>query len=174
MTHVDFNVKVMGHFKMLLAATICLLNLVPIGEGAGHRNYWDMEDQVARRNLLTGITNRVGARQPVWQSWWWHRVVFFGPCINVRTNIANKFLQLISRHFPKGHKLHKIFNRNNVKVSYSCMPNVGSIISSHNKSVLESYKAPCTFGCNCLKKDECSLHGNCLDRNVVYRAKWTQ
>jgi len=42
MTHVDFDVKVMGHFKMLLAATLCLLNLVPIGEGAGHRNYWDM------------------------------------------------------------------------------------------------------------------------------------
>ena len=42
MTYVDLNVKVIGHFKMLLVATLCLLNLVPIGEGAGHRNYWDM------------------------------------------------------------------------------------------------------------------------------------
>ena len=100
-------------------------------------------------------------------------IIWYNPpfSINVRTNIAHKFLQLISRHFPKGHKLHKVFNRNNVKVSYSCMPNVGSIISSHNKSVLENSKSPCSFGCNCRKKDECPLRGNCLDRNVVYRAK---
>ena len=29
--------------------------------------------------------------------------------------------------------MRKIFNRNNVKVSYSCTENIGSIISSHNK-----------------------------------------
>ena len=54
--------------------------------------------------------------------------------MNVETNIAKKFLQLVSKHFPKGHKLSKLFNRNNVKVSYSCMPNVASIKSTQQKS----------------------------------------
>ena len=58
--------------------------------------------------------------------------------MNVETNIAKKFLQLVSKHFPKGHKLSKVFNRNNVKASYSCMPNVASIISTHNKKVLNN------------------------------------
>ena len=33
---------------------------------------------------------------------------------------AKMFLQLIHSHFPPASKLHKIFNRNIVKVSYSC------------------------------------------------------
>ena len=33
-------------------------------------------------------------------------------------------------------RLHKIFNRNTVKVSYSCMPNVKSVISRHNNHIL--------------------------------------
>ena len=57
-------------------------------------------------------------------------IIWFNPpySINVKTNIAKKFLNLISKHFPKKHKLHQIFNRNNVKVSYSCLPNVSNII----------------------------------------------
>ena len=43
---------------------------------------------------------------------------------------------MIKKHFPQGHKFHKIFNKNNVKVSYSCMANMKSIISSHNKTIL--------------------------------------
>ena len=49
-----------------------------------------------------------------------------------KTNIARSFLHLVDTHFPAGHKLHKIFNRNTVKVSYSCMNNVRSIITNHN------------------------------------------
>ena len=33
-----------------------------------------------------------------------------------------------------GHILHKIFNKNTVKISYSCMKNINSVISSHNKT----------------------------------------
>ena len=52
--------------------------------------------------------------------------------MNVSTNIGRNFLNLIDKHFPSHHKLHKIFNRNTVKVSYSCMRNVKSIITKHN------------------------------------------
>ncbi len=58
-------------------------------------------------------------------------IIWFNPPFskNVKTNIARNFLCLIDKHFPPNHKLHKIFNRNTVKVSYSCMNNVKSIIS---------------------------------------------
>ena len=46
------------------------------------------------------------------------------------------FLSLIDKHFPPHHKLHKLFNRNNVKISYSCLPNIKSIINAHNRKVL--------------------------------------
>merc|ERR1712055_447672 len=65
-------------------------------------------------------------------------ILWFNPPYNsaVSTNIARKFLQLIDKHFPKGSPLHKFFNRNNVKVSYSCMQNIQSVINNHNKKLL--------------------------------------
>ena len=53
---------------------------------------------------------------------------------SVATKIGKIFLRLIDKHFSPHHKLHKLFNRNNLKISYSCMPNVKSIISKHNNS----------------------------------------
>ena len=52
-------------------------------------------------------------------------VIWFNPPFskNVQTNIARSF-HLVDTHFPAGHQLHKIFNWNTVKVSYSCMNNV--------------------------------------------------
>ena len=52
--------------------------------------------------------------------------------LDVETKVGKCFLQLIDQHFPKSNPLHKIVNRNTVKLSYSCMNNVKSIISSHN------------------------------------------
>ena len=51
-------------------------------------------------------------------------VIWFNPPYNksVKTNIGRAFISLIERSFPAGHKLRKIFNRNIIKLSYSCMP----------------------------------------------------
>ena len=72
-------------------------------------------------------------------------IIWFNPpySANVKTNIGHKFLRLVDECFPQGNALRKIFNRNTLKLSYSCMPNVKTIISSHNKSVLtkESQKS---------------------------------
>ena len=38
--------------------------------------------------------------------------------------------------FPSIHPLHKIRNRNTLKLSYSCMPNIHNLIPAHNKSVI--------------------------------------
>jgi len=54
----------------------------------------------------------------------------------METNVGKCFLSLIAQHFTKSNPLHKIFNRNTLKLSYSCMNNVKSIISSHNKTVI--------------------------------------
>ena len=43
---------------------------------------------------------------------------------NVKTNVGKCFLSLIDQHIPKSHPLHKIFNRNTLKLSYSCMTNI--------------------------------------------------
>ena len=50
------------------------------------------------------------------------------------TNVGKCFLSLIDKHFLKSNPLHKIFNRNTLKLSYSCMGNIKTIISNHNKA----------------------------------------
>ena len=55
---------------------------------------------------------------------------------NVSTNIGHRFLSLVDKHFHKDHKLRKIFNRNTIKISYSCMSNTKRIIDNHNKRIL--------------------------------------
>lgn len=101
-------------------------------------------------------------------------IIWFNPPFdqNVTTNVAKRFLQLLDKHFPKGHSLHKLFNRNTVKVSYSCMNNMASIISSHNAKILNS-DSEINNGaktCNCRKPDECPLNGVCLTESIVYKA----
>ena len=81
---------------------------------------------------------------------------------------SQNFLKLVDKHFPRHHKLHKILNRNTVKVSYSCLPNVASQISSHNKKVLnETVMTPVL--CNCRDRSQCPLDGKCLTPAVIYQ-----
>ena len=65
------------------------------------------------------------------------KVTWFNPPYskNVVTRVGQKFLKLIDKHFPVGCKLRKVFNRNTIKVSYSCMPSMGSIIRQHNARI---------------------------------------
>ena len=98
------------------------------------------------------------------------KIIWFNPPFNkdVSTNIAKIFLKLIDKHFPRSHVLHKLFNRNNLKVSYSCTENIGSIIKSHNKK-LSSPPKNATLPCNCRVKDNCPLEGRCREKSVIYR-----
>ena len=100
-------------------------------------------------------------------------IIWFNPPYNagVKTNIGREFLQILDKHFPKRHKLSKIFNRKNVKLSYSCMQNMGSIIASHNKQILKKGTSKKTNDCNCQKGvAQCPLRGNCREETVVYKA----
>ena len=98
------------------------------------------------------------------------KVFWFNPPYSkqVSTNIAKHFLSLLDQHFPKQHRLYKIFNRNNVKVSYSCTNNMSSFISSYNKKLLNSGTGNIK-PCNLRNKDECPLNGQCLAQDIVYK-----
>ena len=98
------------------------------------------------------------------------KIIWFNPPFSKSINdtICNIFLQLLSNHFPKSCKMHKIFNRNTVKVSYSCMKNIGSIISAHNRKILNPIVQ--FYGSNCRVKSSCSLKGECLNPKIIYWA----
>ena len=74
---------------------------------------------------------------------------------NVSTNVAKKFLQLLDKHFPPSNSLHKIFNRNTIKVSYSCTQNLGNI-KLHNKKP-SSFNNQIILPCNSRRKEECPM-----------------
>ena len=96
--------------------------------------------------------------------------------MNVKTNVAKKFLSIVERCFPQNHKFRKIFNRNNLKVSYSCLPNMASIISAHNKKILSETEKSSNERktCNCRNKNICPLDGSCLIESVIYKCHVTK
>ena len=102
-------------------------------------------------------------------------IIWFNPPFSkhVTTNVGRKFLHLIDKHFPKQHILHKIFNRNNVKVSYSCMDNMSRIVNAHNKRIIHDKPTTATKTCNCRIPHDCPLNGNCQIKSVIYKATVT-
>ena len=103
-------------------------------------------------------------------------VIWFNPPYNknVASNIGRDFLRLIDKCFPVGHKLRKIFNRNTLKLSYSCMANVRQVIDGHNKTILkkaaQTPQDQANKTCNCRKRDECLLKGTCLSKDIINQA----
>ena len=96
---------------------------------------------------------------------------------NVATNIGKTFLALIDKCFPKGHTLNKILNRNTIKLSYSCLPNVERAIQNHNNKLLSLHQDQENAQrklCNCRDKNACPLNGECLRECVVYQATVTE
>ena len=67
-----------------------------------------------------------------------NNILWYNPPFSKNTsiNIGHKFLALVDKHFPKDHKLRKIFNRNNIKISNVCMNNTKQMIGNHKKHIL--------------------------------------
>ncbi|KAK3740549.1 hypothetical protein QZH41_004318 [Actinostola sp. cb2023] len=91
---------------------------------------------------------------------------------NVKTNLGKKFLNAVDKCFPKDHPLHKIFNRHTLKLSYSCMPNMKTIIASHNKRTLSNATATPTQQRK-MPPDKRSLPSNSKNGNVNRNLRWT-
>ena len=83
--------------------------------------------------------------------------------------MGNVYPLLLCKHFPKTHQLRKLFNGNNVKVSYSSLPNFKSVINGHNKNILNEQEKPSPR--NCRDKTSCPLNGSCQHKNLVYSCK---
>ena len=101
------------------------------------------------------------------------KTVWFNPpwSAAVEGNVAGWFNSLVDKHFKKGTLMGRLFNRNNLKVSYSCTKNVQAIISTKNRKLLQSGdRAKPTRTCNCRRGVECPAGGQCMEEGVVYEA----
>ena len=100
------------------------------------------------------------------------RIIWYNPPYskNVATNIGKEFFKLLRLHFPKQHPLHRLFNDNTVKLSYSCMPNMDSIVKAHNTKILRKEEENIEEkSCNCRDRPSCPVENQCLKTNVVYK-----
>ena len=102
--------------------------------------------------------------------------IYYNPpfSLSVKTNIGKEFLRLLRTHFHRNHKFHKIFNKNNVKFSYSCTRNIASILSSHNKGITRVPPTEVTRECNCVDREQCPMGNKCLSENIVYEGVITE
>ena len=103
------------------------------------------------------------------------RITWFNPpwTSAVKTNVGKQFLRIIDTSFTQDNPLRKLFNRNTVKVSYKCMPNMSSIVSRHNTKLLQNCQEQQQVqGCNCQGgPGNCPLTPpECQKDNVIYVA----
>ena len=98
-------------------------------------------------------------------------ICFNPPCsVNVKTNVGKLIMRLIDKHLPSHHKFYKLFNRNNVKLRYSCMPSMKNVIQKHNSKIMKDPKPTNNKTYSCRQKLHCSLNQNCLSECLVYNA----
>ena len=81
---------------------------------------------VSRENESTEVSNKNTNKRRNRK----RNIIWFNPPY---AKVGRVFLRLIDKHFGANHKYHKIFNRHPIKVSYSCMDNMESVIKQHNK-----------------------------------------
>ena len=109
-------------------------------------------------------------------------IIWYNPpfSLGVKTDIGAQFLQLVKDCFPKTNPLYTIFNRNTLKISYSCTKNMKQIIQAHNNKILSKTKKKQnkmpekTCDCQKSKKDKCPLEGSCIQTDVIYKATTTE
>ena len=94
------------------------------------------------------------------------KVYYFNPPFSkvMSSDLTKMFNQILISNFPKSHRLHKLLNSNNSKISYSCTPNMGMIIAGHNKKLLNEYYSSLnpvnnnTTTCDFQNKQNCPLN----------------
>ena len=86
--------------------------------------------------------------------------------LNIKTIIGKTFLKLLTVYFPKSNGLYKIFNKNMVKVSYSCMNYISSIIWLHKKRPLRPRTTE--YGCSFQTTVNCPLQNQYLMPSIIY------
>ena len=102
-------------------------------------------------------------------------IICFHPTFNrnVSSKIGKYFINLLDKHFHRNHRFHKIFNRNSLKVSYSCTKNMKTLINNHDKKILGKKPSIDTSTRNCRNKVDCPLNGQCQIGEIVYKSTLT-
>ena len=102
------------------------------------------------------------------------KTIWFNPPFskNFSAKIGKTLFSLLHLHFPRNHIYSSIFNRSKMKVGYSCMQNIKSVINNHNMKVLNN-TTKTEESCNCRNKNNCRLDRKCLTPNVIYEAQIT-
>ena len=124
-------------------------------------------------NKLNFKTNTGEAQNQTQQKRRSRNITWFNPPFSssVKSNIGKQFISLIVQHFPRGHPLHKICNRNTLKICYSCMDNMEKLTKAHNNKLINKNNNHTTQPrCNCRNKDNSPLPGKCTSQNIVYQA----
>ena len=127
----------------------------------------DYEHKLSYENFINNNNNIEKPKRKRETSW-------FNPPFskNVATKVGAKFLKIVDEKFLD--QLKRYFNRNTVKLSYRCMPNIKNYIDRHNTKVMKTMDNNniSTERCNCQvsKKADCPLPGRCTAENVVYKA----
>ena len=82
------------------------------------------------------------------------KIIWFNPPygVNIKTNVVKLFMRLIDKHLSRHHKFHKLFKRNDIKISYSYMPSMKNVIQKHNSKVMEDPKPTNNKTCSCRQK----------------------
>ena len=93
--------------------------------------------------------------------------------MSVSTNLGHYFLNLVNKHFPLHHRFSKIFNPKLLKVSSTCMPNMKSRISIHNKTVANQESPTQERTCDCKSKSNCPLSNMRLSNTILCKANIT-
>ena len=105
------------------------------------------------------------------------KIIWYNPPYNVfiENNVGKLFFSLIAKHFKKGTFLGKLFNRNNLKLSYGTCPKIKNKIAAHNRKLLSVNADLEEDKCNCQRKDMCPMKGDgpCNVGSVVYLATLT-
>ena len=72
------------------------------------------------------------------------KIIWLNPSFsqNVKTNVEKIFFKLLRKSFSKNHEFRKIFNLNTLKLSYSSMANLQSLIKQDTAKGLIDGKKP--------------------------------
>ena len=90
----------------------------------------------------------------------------------VSNNIIKEFFTLLNKHFPSSNRYQKIFNKINIKLSYSCLPNVKSLINKQKTSRLNNPGNKVDAKqCNCRSAIICPLNGKCCRNSMISKLK---
>ena len=99
--------------------------------------------------------------------------IWFNPpfLLSVKNNLTKTYYSIVERAFPKDHEyLGKLLNKNNMRISYSCTQNMASLVTSHNKKIIEkaSKKECIQKKRSCVRGAICPLDGLCMTKEIIY------